>query len=65
MIAGSVVVERIFNIPGMGNLTVEAVMLKDRELVLAVTFVGGLIGLTAELIRDICYAIADPRVSYE
>jgi ABC-type dipeptide/oligopeptide/nickel transport system permease component len=65
LLAGSVVVEKIFTIPGMGRLGVDAVMARDREVVLAVTFIGGLVGLTAELIRDICYAIADPRVSYE
>ena len=65
LLGGSVVVEKIFSIPGMGRLAVQAVLDRDREVVLAVTLLGGLIGLTAELIRDICYAIADPRVSYE
>ncbi|MFA9479606.1 ABC transporter permease [Phycisphaerales bacterium AB-hyl4] len=65
LLSGSVVIEKIFSIPGMGRLAVDAVLARDREVVLAVTLVGGLIALTAELIRDICYAIADPRVSYE
>ncbi|MCC7408439.1 MAG: ABC transporter permease [Phycisphaeraceae bacterium] len=65
LFAGSIVVETIFSIPGMGRLSVQAVQFRDRELVLAVTLVGGLIGLLSELLRDICYAIADPRVSYE
>jgi ABC-type dipeptide/oligopeptide/nickel transport system permease component len=33
--------------------------------VLAVTLIGGLIGLFSQILRDIVYAIADPRVSYE
>ena len=65
MLGGSVVIETIFGIPGMGKLMVEAVQYRDRELVLAVTFVGGLIVLLSELMRDILYAVADPRVSYE
>ncbi|MCC7147248.1 MAG: ABC transporter permease [Phycisphaeraceae bacterium] len=65
LFAGSIVVETIFSIPGMGRLSVQAVQFRDRELVLAVTLVGGLISLLSELLRDVCYAMADPRVSYE
>jgi microcin C transport system permease protein len=65
MLSGSVIVEWIFSIPGMGKLGVEAVQNRDRELVLAVTLIGGLIGLLSQLLRDILYAIADPRVAYE
>lgn len=65
LFVGSVVVETIFSIPGMGRLGVQAAFEKDRELVLAVTLVAGLLGLLSELLRDICYAVADPRVSYE
>ncbi|MEM9415923.1 MAG: ABC transporter permease [Planctomycetota bacterium] len=65
MIVGSVVVERIFTIQGMGFLAVEAAFQKDRELILATTLFAGLLGLASELIRDICYAVADPRVSFE
>jgi peptide/nickel transport system permease protein len=65
MLAGSVVVESIFGIPGMGQLTVEAVIYKDQELVLTNTVIAGILGLTGYLLADIGYAVADPRVSYE
>jgi ABC-type dipeptide/oligopeptide/nickel transport system permease component len=65
LLGGSVVVESIFSIPGMGRLGVEAVQSRDREVVLAVTLIGGFIGLTSQILRDILYAVADPRVSYE
>ena len=65
LLGGSVVVESIFSIPGMGRLGVQAVQSRDREVVLAVTLIGGFIGLVSQIIRDIMYAIADPRVSYE
>lgn len=65
LLGGSIIVETIFSIPGMGRLAVQAVQFRDRELVLAVTLIGGFIGLLSELIRDLCYAVADPRVSYE
>ena len=65
MLAGSVIVENIFSLPGMGKLSVDAAFMKDREVVMGTTLIGGMIGLLSELIRDLCYAVADPRVSYE
>lgn len=65
LLAGSVIVESIFSIEGMGKLAVEAVQTRDRELVLSITFVSGLLTLLSYLIADLCYAFADPRVSYE
>ena len=65
LLAGSVIVESIFSINGMGQLAVEAVAQKDREVVLAITLVSGVLTLISYLIADILYAIADPRVSYE
>jgi peptide/nickel transport system permease protein len=65
LLSGSIVVEEIFNLQGMGKLTVDAVFNRDRELVLSTTFLAGLLGLLAYLVADIAYAIADPRVSYE
>jgi peptide/nickel transport system permease protein len=65
LLTGSFIVETIFSIPGMGRLGVESVQFRDREVVLAVTLIGGLIGLASQVLRDVMYAIADPRVSYE
>jgi len=65
LFVGAFVVETIFSINGMGKLGVDAAFQKDRELVMATTLMGGVLGLLSELVRDICYAIADPRVSYD
>jgi ABC-type dipeptide/oligopeptide/nickel transport system permease component len=65
LLGGSVIVESIFSIPGMGRLGVESVQFRDREVVLAVTLIGGLVGLLSQILRDILYAMADPRVSYD
>ena len=65
LLGGSVVVETIFSIPGMGRLGVESVQYRDREVVLAVTLIGGVIGLLSQILRDVLYAMADPRVSYD
>ncbi len=65
LIAGAVVVESIFSIQGMGKLAIEAAYMRDQQLFMGTILIGGAIGLVSELVRDVCYAIADPRVSYE
>ena len=65
LLAGSVVVESLFGIDGMGKLAVEAVQTRDRELVLSVTLVSGVLTLVGYLLADLAYALADPRVSYD
>ncbi len=64
-LAGSVVIERIFSVPGMGSLILDAIAQRDRELILANTFMIACVNLSALLFADILYAVADPRVSYE
>jgi len=65
MLAGSVIIERIFSIPGMGLLAFEAVTTRDYNVVMAVATIGGLLNLAGLLLADIAYAIADPRISFE
>ena len=65
LLAGSVIVESIFSIDGMGKLAVEAVQSRDREMVLSITLVSGLLTLMSYIIADILYAVVDPRVSYD
>lgn len=65
LFAGSVVVERIFSIPGMGYMGIEAAFAKDRDLILGTALIASILSLSCFLLRDILYAIVDPRVSYE
>jgi peptide/nickel transport system permease protein len=65
LLGGSVIVESIFSIDGMGKLVVEAVKGRDRELVLSITLISGLLTLLGYLLADLLYAMADPRVSYD
>ncbi len=65
LLGGSIIVETIFSIDGMGKLAVEAVTGRDRELVLSIALIGGFLTLVGYLLADILYAIADPRVSYD
>jgi ABC-type dipeptide/oligopeptide/nickel transport system permease component len=65
MLGGSVVVERVFSVPGMGNLVIDAIFLRDREVLLANALIIGVVNMFALLLADILYAFADPRVSYD
>ncbi len=65
MLAGSVVVERIFGIPGMGTLVIQAIELRDRELLLGNAMMIAIVSMVGLLIADVLYAIADPRISYK
>jgi len=65
MLGGSVIIERIFSIPGMGLLAFEAVTTRDYNVVMAVATIGGVMNLAGLLLGDIAYAAADPRISFE
>lgn len=65
MLAGSVVIERIFSIPGMGSLILNAIFNMDRDVILANVFIIAVVNLFALLLADLLYAAADPRVTYD
>ena len=65
MIGGSVIIESIFSIPGMGRLAFEAITTRDYEVVMAVSTIAGVLNLTGLLLADIAYAVADPRICYD
>jgi peptide/nickel transport system permease protein len=64
LVGGSVLVETVFNIPGMGRLLVTAVLSKDFIIVQACILVIALLVLLANLLVDISYGWLDPRVRY-
>lgn len=65
MLSGSLVVETIFNIPGIGRFFVQSALNRDYTLVMGtVLFIAALI-IVANLVVDIIYAFLDPRVSYD
>ncbi len=61
-IGGSVIFETIFAIPGMGQLFYMAVMSRDYPVVMGILYIGAILTLFGNLIADISYALADPRI---
>lgn len=64
LFSGALVVESLFNYPGMGLLFWQAAQFRDYPVLLAVTIIISLATVLGALVADICYAIADPRVRY-
>jgi peptide/nickel transport system permease protein len=62
LIGGSVIFETIFAIPGMGQLFYMAVMARDYPVVMGILFIGAVLTLLGNLIADVSYALADPRI---
>jgi peptide/nickel transport system permease protein len=65
VVSGSIVVETVFNIPGMGRLLVTATFAKDFISVQAITLVIGIVVLLSNLIVDISYGWLDPRIRFD
>ena len=65
VVSGSVVVETVFNIPGMGRLLVNATFSKDFITVQAITLIIGIVVLLSNLIVDISYGWLDPKTRYD
>jgi oligopeptide transport system permease protein len=65
LLTGSVVVETIFSLPGIGRYFVEAALNRDYTLVMGTVVVVAVFVLIFNLIVDILYAVIDPRVRYD
>lgn len=64
LFGGAVIIETIFNIPGIGLTLVNAMNTKDYPLLMGGILLSGIMVLLSSLIADIAYALADPRIRY-
>lgn len=65
VIGGSIIIEQIFGLPGMGRLAVEAAFIRDYPTIIGVTLVYSFVVLLIILITDLSYAFLDPRIRYK
>ncbi|AVO43940.1 ABC transporter permease [Phreatobacter cathodiphilus] len=63
MLGGSVVVESVFSLPGLGRLAYESVVQRDLNTLLGIIFVSALLVITVNFIVDLIYARLDPRIT--
>ncbi len=62
IIGGSIIIEQIFSIPGIGSLFVQSINLRDYNFFMADTVIYTLIGLVSGLVIDLSYGFIDPRI---
>ena len=65
ILGGSVIIEYIFGIPGMGLWVVDAIYQRDYNVVLVVELFSTILVLVGILLTDLSYALVDPRIRYE
>ena len=64
LVGGVVVTESVFSIPGLGRLTVDAVLARDYPTVQAVVLVFSFVYVLINLLVDLTYTLLDPRIRY-
>ena len=65
MFAGSVIIERVFEIPGMGRLSLDAIVGRDYPVFLGILALTSVLGLLGNILSDFCYVLIDPRINFQ
>ena len=65
ILAGSFLIERVFNIDGMGYLGYTAILQRDYPVALGILVIGSLLMLVGNIISDVIYAFVDPRIRFK
>jgi peptide/nickel transport system permease protein len=65
LIGGAIVVETVFNIPGLGRLIISAVLRRDYPVIQGVVLCVAAVYLLVNLLVDLSYLVLDPRVRYQ
>ncbi len=63
--AGSVVIEQVFEIPGMGRLSLEAIISRDYPVFMGIVAITSLLALLGNILSDFCYVLIDPRITFK
>lgn len=65
LLGGSIIIEKIFSIPGMGLLSFEAILSRDYNLIMGIQTIDAFLTLVSLLLSDLMYVMVDPRISFE
>jgi microcin C transport system permease protein len=63
--SGSILIETIFSLDGLGLLSFESILNRDYPVVFANLFIFALVGLVINLVTDLTYTLVDPRIDFE
>jgi len=64
-LAGSLIIERIFNLDGIGLLSYNSILSRDYNVIMGITFISALLLLAGNIISDIIYVMVDPRIDFK
>lgn len=65
MFAGSVLIERVFEIPGMGRLSLDAIVGRDYMVFMGILSLTSILGLLGRMVSDLAYVLIDPRINFK
>jgi peptide/nickel transport system permease protein len=65
LLSGSVIVETIFAIPGVGRLAVQGALSRDYPVVMTMTVLAAVLVIVSNVLTDASYALLDPRIRYD
>ena len=65
LMTGSLVIEKIFGIPGIGSLLINAIQVNDFNVIIAIAFLYSFFYIVMNLIVDVLYGVLDPRIRVE
>lgn len=65
LFAGSVLIEKVFEIPGMGRLSLDAIVSRDYMVFMGILAATSVLGLLGRLLSDACYLLIDPRIQFD
>ncbi|MBH56932.1 MAG: peptide ABC transporter permease [Planctomycetaceae bacterium] len=65
LLGGAIILEQIFNWPGMGQLYFRSILTRDYPVIMGLTFALSVLTLLGQLLADMLYAFVDPRISYK
>ncbi len=63
--AGSIIIEQVFNLDGMGLLSYKSILSRDYNVLMALIFIESLLAMAGRLVSDITYVLVDPRIDFK
>jgi len=65
VLAGAIIIEQLFSIPGMGQLFIESVYQRDYPVLMGIEVVSAVLTLIGMLVSDLLYVLVNPTISYD
>lgn len=64
LLGGAVIIEQVFNWPGLGRMTIEAINQRDYPVIMGINLLAAILVIAGNLVADILYGVTDPRIRY-